>query len=77
MCGIAGILKFDGNSITESELKRFTNSLYHRGPDAAGFFINEKNLASNKKKNKRCISFFPIVFILLNIKKIIFINHKG
>ena len=42
MCGIAGILKFDGNSITESELKRFTNSLYHRGPDAAGFFINEK-----------------------------------
>ena len=42
MCGIAGILHFNNETIIPSSLKKMTNSLAHRGPDGEGQWINEK-----------------------------------
>jgi asparagine synthase (glutamine-hydrolysing) len=39
MCGIAGIWRFNGQKIETEELKTFTDSLVHRGPDGAGYEI--------------------------------------
>ncbi|WP_080780298.1 asparagine synthase (glutamine-hydrolyzing) [Chryseobacterium phocaeense] len=41
MCGIAGIIYKDGTSVTREALKKMTDKLSHRGPDAEGFFIRE------------------------------------
>jgi len=38
MCGIAGILKFDGSPVDSAMLRRMADSIAHRGPDADGFF---------------------------------------
>ena len=40
MCGIAGILNFDRNKVSEIELKKINDALIHRGPDAEGFWYN-------------------------------------
>ena len=40
MCGIAGILNLDGRPCDEEELRRLTNTLAHRGPDASGTFVD-------------------------------------
>jgi asparagine synthase (glutamine-hydrolysing) len=40
MCGIAGILSLDKSSISESSIKNMTDSLYHRGPDGGGIWID-------------------------------------
>ena len=39
MCGIAGFYSF-GKKFSESDLKRMTNSIAHRGPDADGFYMD-------------------------------------
>jgi asparagine synthase (glutamine-hydrolysing) len=36
MCGIAGILRFDGQSVEQDLLKRMTDIIAHRGPDGEG-----------------------------------------
>jgi len=36
MCGIAGILKFDGQSVDQGLLRRMTDIIAHRGPDGEG-----------------------------------------
>lgn len=41
MCGIAGIWHLDNSVITKDKLKRFTDSMTHRGPDASGYWMNE------------------------------------
>ncbi|MBL1219839.1 asparagine synthase (glutamine-hydrolyzing) [Chryseobacterium sp. L7] len=41
MCGIAGIIYKDGTSVKQEDLKKMTDKLSHRGPDAEGFFIRE------------------------------------
>ncbi len=38
MCGIGGIVTFDGSEPFRAELKRIADALAHRGPDAEGFF---------------------------------------
>src|SRR4051794_36174020 len=38
MCGIAGILRFDGEEVTPSALRAMTDALVHRGPDDEGFY---------------------------------------
>lgn len=38
MCGIGGIVTFDGSEPSRAELKRIADALAHRGPDAEGFF---------------------------------------
>ena len=39
MCGIAGIYRFDKRQISESDIKKMTNSMVHRGPDDDGIFL--------------------------------------
>ena len=39
MCGIAGILRFDGSSILPDEIEKMTNEMSHRGPDGEGYFV--------------------------------------
>jgi len=43
MCGIVGILRFDSKNIQEFEIKNFTKSLHHRGPDGSGIYLGNKN----------------------------------
>ena len=43
MCGIAGIWNFNGKELEESKLKKFTDSLAHRGPDGAGYQLLDNN----------------------------------
>ena len=40
MCGIAGILHFDGQPVNSELLVRMTRTLVHRGPDEEGYFVN-------------------------------------
>lgn len=40
MCGIAGIIRFDGNS-SEEEIRLMTDSIAHRGPDGEGIHIRQ------------------------------------
>ena len=49
MCGIAGIFKINGESVTHVEIKSMTESLAHRGPDGDGIFIDE-NLALGHRR---------------------------
>jgi len=39
MCGIAGILRFDGGPVDRTALQRMTDSLAHRGPDGEGHYV--------------------------------------
>ncbi|MFH6603642.1 asparagine synthase (glutamine-hydrolyzing) [Maribacter algicola] len=42
MCGIAGILNFDGqNSVSTEMLKKMAEVIVHRGPDGEGFFVED------------------------------------
>lgn len=40
MCGIAGIIRFDGASVDAELLSTMTGTLVHRGPDAEGFWVD-------------------------------------
>src|SRR5512138_1078701 len=39
MCGIAGILRFDGSSVRAEEIDAMTASIAHRGPDDHGLLV--------------------------------------
>ena len=39
MCGIAGLLRFDGQPADRSIVKRMTDAIAHRGPDGEGFLV--------------------------------------
>ncbi len=43
MCGIAGIISFDGSKINKVDLKRMTDTISHRGPDGEGHWVNQEN----------------------------------
>jgi len=49
MCGIAGIINQNKNSIIDSELKRMTSLVAHRGPDGEGFY-KHKNLGFGHRR---------------------------
>ena len=38
MCGIAGIIRADGNPVPEAALRAMADALPHRGPDASGIW---------------------------------------
>src|ERR1700754_5217512 len=38
MCGIAGILNFSNTPPADTPIRRMTDAMAHRGPDAVGFF---------------------------------------
>ncbi|RAU21850.1 asparagine synthase (glutamine-hydrolyzing) [Paramagnetospirillum kuznetsovii] len=40
MCGIVGILRFDGKAVEDSDLRPLNESIIHRGPDDDGFFTD-------------------------------------
>jgi len=42
MCGIAGILNFDGKLVNTEEIESMTSCISHRGPDGNGFFIKDQ-----------------------------------
>ena len=39
MCGIVGIVRFNGDVVDEARLKRMRDALRHRGPDGEGLWI--------------------------------------
>lgn len=39
MCGISGIVCWNGKKISVDEIIRMNNSLRHRGPDDEGFLL--------------------------------------
>lgn len=41
MCGIAGIISYDPSFVSVDRLKKMTDALVHRGPDAEGHWIND------------------------------------
>ena len=41
MCGIAGVLNFNGEPASPLLLKRMTDAISHRGPDGEGHYIDE------------------------------------
>ncbi len=40
MCGICGVIHFDGKPVTRELLARMNDRLRHRGPDGEGYFID-------------------------------------
>lgn len=40
MCGIAGIVHFNSETVSQTTLERFTHSLAHRGPDGWGVHVD-------------------------------------
>src|ERR1039457_7027465 len=40
MCGIAGIIVTDGSAADARVVRRMTDRIAHRGPDADGFYID-------------------------------------
>jgi len=49
MCGIAGVLNFDGSPVDPRALKRMTDALAHRGPDGEGWF-HDKGLGLGHRR---------------------------
>src|SRR5579885_2455761 len=39
MCGIAGIVRYDGSPVDRKLIERMTRSMTHRGPDDEGLFL--------------------------------------
>src|SRR3989339_1766631 len=40
MCGICGIVRFDGKPVEEKLLREMNDLLFHRGPDSEGIYIS-------------------------------------
>ena len=41
MCGVCGVLNFNGEEVSPLLLKRMTDSIAHRGPDGEGWYRNQ------------------------------------
>lgn len=41
MCGIAGLIYKNSTIVSEESLKKMTDKMSHRGPDAEGFFVHQ------------------------------------
>ena len=41
MCGITGIINFDSEPASVTQLKQMTDAIEHRGPDSEGHFVFE------------------------------------
>lgn len=41
MCGITGVLNFDGSRVDQRILKRMTDAIAHRGPDGEGWYLDK------------------------------------
>ena len=41
MCGIAGIVRWNGPPVDESEVRAMCRAMAHRGPDEEGVYLGE------------------------------------
>lgn len=41
MCGLAGVVRWDGESVEREQIQQMTDALSHRGPDGEGHWIGE------------------------------------
>src|SRR5438309_371683 len=41
MCGIAGMIAREGETVTEEKVRRMTDTIVHRGPDDEGIYARE------------------------------------
>lgn len=41
MCGICGMLNFNGNRVEENDVRKMMSEIKHRGPDDDGIYLNE------------------------------------
>ncbi len=46
MCGFAGIYRWDGSKVSESQIKRMSDTIAHRGPDDEGFYVSSEPQAN-------------------------------
>lgn len=49
MCGICGILNFNGQNVNPQTIRSMAESLVHRGPDEEGFFFSNSESSSQSK----------------------------
>lgn len=49
MCGIVGYLELDEHSLAGIDLQKMAKTLHHRGPDAAGYFEEERIGLAHKR----------------------------
>ena len=49
MCGIAGILSFEGNSIDPSSLRAMADAIAHRGPDDEGYVLVDSRSGDRRR----------------------------
>lgn len=49
MCGIAGILRWDGTPVRRFEIECMTRAVAHRGPDGEGFLVRDKVALGNRR----------------------------
>src|SRR6186713_274990 len=49
MCGIAGIISNNSSFITTDRVKKMTDALAHRGPDAEGHWVNATTALGNRR----------------------------
>ncbi|HEY5969683.1 MAG TPA: asparagine synthase (glutamine-hydrolyzing), partial [Chitinophagaceae bacterium] len=49
MCGIAGIISNNSSLITAARIKKMTDALAHRGPDAEGHWMNSTTALGNRR----------------------------
>src|SRR5262245_27550153 len=41
VCGIAGIVRWDGRSVVEDEIRAMCRMMVHRGPDEEGVYLGQ------------------------------------
>ena len=49
MCGIAGIISNNSSLVTTDRIKKMTDALAHRGPDAEGHWVNSTTALGNRR----------------------------
>ncbi len=49
MCGIAGLIFFDGRPVHEPSLRAMSNAMRHRGPDDEGLWVNKNVGVANRR----------------------------
>jgi len=60
MCGICGIMRWDGRPVSAATVRAMTDALTHRGPDGEGLFI-WPNGAGGKTMAARSVGASPTV----------------
>jgi len=50
MCGICGIINFNGKPISRNLIQQMNNTLIHRGPDDEGYYFNQQKIANSGQR---------------------------